>query len=220
MEYACSVWAPYTAKDIGALESVQNFACRMATHNWTISSYQELLSLTNLPILERRRIELQLSHLFKIVHNLCYFPEGLVTVRECSHYNTCTTHSLTLHQPFAHTNNYLNSFLPRILFPSGINSQKILFLVPHLIHLSLTNVSINNFDHLVLFFLCVFRHLFKCIKYNCLYYNVYIPSYMFSVLIIIYLIFTYVLLLISGFTVLLAPIFAKCVTRCTIMQEI
>ena len=35
MEYACSVWAPYTAKDIGALENVQKFACRMATHNWT-----------------------------------------------------------------------------------------------------------------------------------------------------------------------------------------
>ena len=109
MEYACFVWAPYTAKDIGALESVQKFACRMATHNWT-SNYQELLSLTNLPTLERRRIELQLSHLFKIVHNLCYFPEGLVTVRERFHYNTRTTHSLTLHQPFAHTNNYLSSY--------------------------------------------------------------------------------------------------------------
>ena len=130
-EYACSVWAPYTAKDIEALESV---ARRMATHNWT-SSYQELLSLTDLPTLERKRIELQLSHLFKIVHNLCYFPEGLVTVRECSHYNTRTTHSLTLHQPFAHTNNYLNSFLPRtvsfwdklpedIVFSASLNSFK------------------------------------------------------------------------------------------------
>ena len=111
MEYACSVWAPYTARDIGALESVQKFACRMATHNWT-SNYQELLSLTDLPTLERRRMELQLNHLFKIVYNLCYFPEGLVTVRECPRYNTRTTHSLTLHQPFAHTSNYFNSFLP------------------------------------------------------------------------------------------------------------
>ena len=110
MEYACPVWAPYTAKDIRALESVQKFACRMATHNWT-SDYQELLSLTNLPTLERRRTELQLSHLFKIVHNLCFFP-GLVTIRERSHYNIRTTHSLALHQPFSHTNNFLNSFLP------------------------------------------------------------------------------------------------------------
>ena len=138
MEYARSVWAPYTAKDIGALESVQKFACRMATHNWT-SSYQELLSLTDLPTLERRRIELQLSHLFKVVHNLCYFPEGLVTVRECSHYNIRTTHSLTLNQPFAHTNNYLNSFLPRtvsfwnkfpedIVFSASLNSLTLITL--------------------------------------------------------------------------------------------
>ena len=111
MEYASSVWAPYTAKDIGALESVQKFACKIAMCNWT-SDYQELLSLTDLPTLERRRTELQLSHLFKIVHNLCFFPEGLVATRECPHYNIRTTHSLTLHQPFAHTNNYLNSFLP------------------------------------------------------------------------------------------------------------
>ena len=47
-------------------------------------------SLTNLPTLERRRTELQLSHLFKIVHNLCFFPESLVTIRERSHYNIRT----------------------------------------------------------------------------------------------------------------------------------
>ena len=133
MEYACSVWAPYTTKDIGALESVQKFACRMATHNWT-SSYQELLSLTDLPTLERRRIELQLSHLFKIVHNLCYFPERLVIDRECSHYNTCTTHYLTLHQPFAHIPIIISILFCLILSPSGINYQKTLFFVPHLIH--------------------------------------------------------------------------------------
>ena len=44
MEYASSIWAPSTAKDIGALESVQKFACRMAMRNWT-SDYQELLPL-------------------------------------------------------------------------------------------------------------------------------------------------------------------------------
>ena len=162
MEYACSVWAPYTAKDIGALESVQKFACRMAAHNWT-SSYQELLSLTNLSTLERRRIELQLSRLFKIVHNLYYFPKELVTVRECSHYNTRTILTLSLFTNHLLIPISILILFCLVLFPSGINSQKILFLVPHLIHLSLTYVSINNLDHLVLFFLCVFRHLFKLV---------------------------------------------------------
>ena len=95
MEYSCAVWTLYTAKDIGALEGVQKFACEIATHNWT-SNYQELLSLTKLPTLERRRTEIKLNHLFKIVHNLCYFPQDLVTVRDCSHYNTRSTHSFTL----------------------------------------------------------------------------------------------------------------------------
>ena len=61
------------------------------------SNYQELFD-HELPTLERRT-ELQLCHLFKIVHNLCYFPKGLVTVRECSHYNTHTTHSISHTSP-------------------------------------------------------------------------------------------------------------------------
>ena len=74
LEYACPVWAPHTAKNIHTLESVQKFAFKMATHNWN-ASYQELQSLINIPTLERRRLELKLCHLFKIVHNLCYFPQ-------------------------------------------------------------------------------------------------------------------------------------------------
>ena len=74
LEYACPVWAPHLTKDIQALESVQAFACKMATHNWK-ANYQELQSLIDIPTLERRRLELKLGHLFKIVHNLCFFPK-------------------------------------------------------------------------------------------------------------------------------------------------
>ena len=84
----------------------------MATRNWT-ASYQELLTLTELPTLERRRLELKLCHLFKIVQNLCFFPHGLVTTREYSPYNTRTpSHSLILNQTFAHTNSLYYSFIP------------------------------------------------------------------------------------------------------------
>ena len=81
LEYACPVWAPHMAKDIHAIENVQKFACKMATHNWN-ASYHDLLLLTELPTLERRRLELKLGQLFKIVHNLCYFPEEIVKFRE------------------------------------------------------------------------------------------------------------------------------------------
>ena len=113
LEYACPVWAPHTAKDIHAIESVQKFACKMATHNWN-SSYHDLLLLTELPTLERRRLELKLGQLFKIVHNLCYFPEEIVKFREQTPLlsNTRSLHPLYLHQPRAHTNSFHFSFVP------------------------------------------------------------------------------------------------------------
>ena len=63
---------------------------------------------------ERRRLELKLGHLFKIIHNLCFFPQGVILPREqtpliCS---TRSTHSLPLIQHFARTNSYLYSFVP------------------------------------------------------------------------------------------------------------
>ena len=113
LEYACPVWAPHMAKDILAIENVQKFACRMATHNWN-TSYQDLLSVTELPTLERRRLDLKLGLLFKIVHKLCFFPDGTVKLREQSTLlsNTRFLHPLYLHQPRAHTNSFQFSFVP------------------------------------------------------------------------------------------------------------
>ena len=113
LEYACPVWAPHMAKDIHAIENVQKFACRMATHSWN-SAYPELLSLTEFPTLESRRLELKLGQLFKIVHNLCFFPEGIVNLREQTPLlsNTRYLHPLYLHQPRAHTSSYFYSFVP------------------------------------------------------------------------------------------------------------
>ncbi len=112
LEYACPVWAPHMAKDIHAIESVQKFACRMATYNWKLG-YHELLSLTELPTLEKRRLEHKLGQLFKIVHNLCFFPEDIVKLREQTPLlsNTRSLHSLYLHQPRAHTNSYSSLFI-------------------------------------------------------------------------------------------------------------
>ena len=114
LEYACPVWAPYTHKDIELLESVQKFACKMATHSWS-SNYEELLALTDLPTLERRRLHLKLSHLYKIVHHQSFFLNGIVSLKEHSQYNTRSVHALTLQQPFAHTQSYYYSFIPHTI---------------------------------------------------------------------------------------------------------
>ena len=46
------------------------------TYNWNASD-QDLLLVTELPTLERRRLDLKLGQLFKIVHKRCYFPVKL-----------------------------------------------------------------------------------------------------------------------------------------------
>ena len=54
LEYACQFWSPHNIADIKNLEGVQYFALKVITKHWT-ASYEELLSFTNLSILEMRR---------------------------------------------------------------------------------------------------------------------------------------------------------------------
>ena len=115
LEYACHVWAPHTSRDTNALESVQKFACRMMSHRWSSATYEDLLTITNLPTLERRRLELKLCHLFKIIHNLVYFPSNLIVYRERPHYHFRSSHDHYLSQPFARTNSYFYSFVPHTI---------------------------------------------------------------------------------------------------------
>ena len=106
---------PHTTRDnIQALESVQKFALRVITKLWA-HSYEELLSLTALPTLEKRRLFLRLQFLYKIVNDLCFFPHGLVTFRDTTRHNLCSSHSLSLAQPFARTNRTLFSFIPNTI---------------------------------------------------------------------------------------------------------
>ena len=99
-----------------APERVQVFACKMATHNWK-ANFHELQSLVDIPTLERRRLELKLGHLFKIIHNLCFSPQGVIVPREQTPLasSTQSAHSLSLVQPYAHTNSYLYSFVPHTI---------------------------------------------------------------------------------------------------------
>ena len=110
LEYACQVWDPHLARDKGALEKVQKFACKLATSKWD-SSYEELLRLVDVQPLQDRRLELKLGILFKLVHNLCFFPEGSWSYHpNCR--NSRNSHSLQLSRPLAHTNSYMYSFFP------------------------------------------------------------------------------------------------------------
>ena len=104
-EYAAPVWDPHLQRNIQLLERTQKFACRMCTKAWD-AGYEELLETLNLPSLSNRRLFLKLCTVFKIIHNLCYFPPLASETRSCS------SRSLLLSQPFARTNSYLYSFVP------------------------------------------------------------------------------------------------------------
>ena len=60
-------------------------------------------------------IEVSKCKMSLIFYNLCYFPSGLISHREPHSYNTRTFHSLSLLQPFAHSNYYLHSFVPKTI---------------------------------------------------------------------------------------------------------
>ena len=109
LEYAAALWDPHTVKDVQLLENTQKFALKLITRNWD-SSYQDLLALADLPSLSSRRLHVKLSQLYRIVHGLCYFPEGIVQMRPSQ--SERLQRSLTIFQPFARTNAYLMSFLP------------------------------------------------------------------------------------------------------------
>ena len=112
LEYACQIWDPHLAKDKNLLEGVQKFGLRLAAHQWD-SNYQDLLELFQVSTLEERRIELKLGLLFKIVHNLCYFPNP-PELRGCRS-NLRYPHALQLKLPLAHTSAYHYSFFPHTM---------------------------------------------------------------------------------------------------------
>ena len=113
LDYASQVWDLYLLKDKTALEKIQKYACKSATSNWE-SGYEELLSLMELQSLQDRRTDSKLGLLFKLVHNLCYFPVdswGFQTTPRCSR----NSNSLQLLRPLTHTNAHLNSFFPHTI---------------------------------------------------------------------------------------------------------
>ena len=114
----------------------------MISKNWD-KGYNELLYMTNLPSLADRRLYLKLCSLYKIVHNMTYFPPDIVVSKVTRSY---TSTPFTLYQPFAHTNCF---FLYLMLYPTGSYFLSQLFQVPplQLLKRSLTmQYALSNFN--------------------------------------------------------------------------
>ena len=95
--------------DVNKLESVQKFALKLVSHRWD-AGYEELTRLVNVPMLSERRLHLKLVQVYKILHGLCDFPDGILQIQLA--YSSRLVRAQTLHCPFARTNHYYNSFVP------------------------------------------------------------------------------------------------------------
>ena len=101
----------------------------------TFYSYEELLSLMDLKPLQNRRLESKLGLMFKLVNNLCFFPDNswsFHTNSRCSR----NSNSRQLSRPFARTNSYLNSFFPHTVAHWNLLDNK-----------TVTASSYNSFMH-------------------------------------------------------------------------
>ena len=112
LEYASPVWSPYTIKDITLPENIQKFGCKLCTKQWD-SGYEQLLELLDLPKLSTRRLYLDLSTMYKIIHGLLYFPPDVFSTRTSR--TPSTIRPFLYHCPFARTNYLQHSYVPRTI---------------------------------------------------------------------------------------------------------
>ena len=103
LEYACEVWDPHLTKEKNALESIQKFALRMCTKQWS-TPYQDLLTITNVPSLKSRRCYLRLIKSTQENQERDIFLSPNPPNRD-----------QLLKRPFARTNLYYYSYLPRTI---------------------------------------------------------------------------------------------------------
>jgi hypothetical protein len=76
LEYACSVWDPYTKEDITQFEQVQLRAARYVTNRYhNTSSFSNMIEHLNWRTLADRRTDAHLVMLYKITHELVAIPK-------------------------------------------------------------------------------------------------------------------------------------------------
>jgi len=113
LEYACAVWAPYTARDNDLLESVQNRAARWIKSFWDSSAVRWSKSSSvcveelGWPSLKLRRVYFTIYTLYCILHNTT-----AIDFSQYFHFNTLATrsHSLTLTLMSSTINAFRHSF--------------------------------------------------------------------------------------------------------------
>lgn len=115
LEYACTVWDPYTEVNIDNLERIQRKAVRFIHNKFSrTDSPSELMKINDLPLLKIRRQQFRLDFLSLLVGNKLALDPSLfvspLTTRVTRHRQP---HALTPY--FARTNLFKFSFFPRTI---------------------------------------------------------------------------------------------------------
>ena len=96
LEYSCIIWNPLPTAGLSSLlKSVQHFALKLISKSWS-SSYSTLLSKLNVKSLSSRRHKIKLITIFKIHHNLLFYPDPPISSATPSPYNlrSCLSNNL------------------------------------------------------------------------------------------------------------------------------
>ena len=110
LEYASTVWSPYTKKNILMIEAVQRRAARFVTNTYNqTSSVTAMLFRLGWPSLEQHREIAKTTMMYKILHNMVAVPFDKYRAPITTY---TRGHSQRFHQVAAHVNVYLCSFFP------------------------------------------------------------------------------------------------------------
>ena len=116
LEYASTVWDPYTAKDAHNLEAVQRRAARWVVrrHRQT-SSVDDMLSQLQWPTLQDRRRKARLTTFFRYATNTLVINTSRKPTPNPEKRSTRQTHPLTYKLPSCRTSYRQQSFFPRTI---------------------------------------------------------------------------------------------------------
>ena len=110
IEYASTVWAPYTLTNINLLESIQRRAARFCCDDFsTYSSVTRMMSSLNMPTLEQRRNIAKLITMFKILTSSLDVPSNEFSP------NQRPSREGYFNQPQTMIDSYKFSFFPSVI---------------------------------------------------------------------------------------------------------
>ena len=112
LDYASTIWSPYTKRNIQAIESVQRRSARFVLNRYSsFDSVSNMLTDLGWNLLSDRRNKLRVLLLFKIIHHLVDIDiDDLLPPRPSNH--STRGHSERFLQLSSRINAYSNSFFP------------------------------------------------------------------------------------------------------------